>query len=412
MKYQRLPFRSNFLGALALLAVTGLISACGDAGFDGTPDGKLKDGRTESVYRPLNTCDPVVDCAADEACTQGGRCVNITGERDAAPVLQADIDELADPRGAGVPYTLPANAILRLDDADGDGTALHIRDKMIFDGQGSLLIVEDDAIGIRVAQPAEWTVLRNFKIQGTEPARENESIGVDARAHGIRLDNIQFARLGTGVRAHTTVDGEYANVNTQQWARLTLDEIYHYGLTLRAGDANAGLMTSIDIRDGAGIYDRSFLGNTHIGVNVKGSRNHSVTFASNAGRNSLFGAHIAEGDPAPQSASKHDLFVGGDAIARVEGSGDRIGSRASRVNFHDPDKNHESSDPGLAVRVPGGPNSAISWNHPAEGDRWYMRYWDHSSRLSWGISYRNTGTSPFFWTGARHSQGPGVMRYN
>lgn len=353
-----------------------------------------------------------MDCAADEACTQGGRCVNITGERDASTVLQADIDELSGPRGVGVPYKLPANAILRLDDADGDGTALHIRDKMIFDGQGSLLIVADNTIGIRVAQPAEWAMLRNFKIQGAEPARKNDSVAIDARAHGIRLDNIQIARVGTGVRAHTSVDGEYANVNTQQWARLTLDEIYHYGLTLRSGDANAGLISSVDIRGGAGIYDRSFLGNTHIGISAKDTKDHSVSFVSSAGRNSLFGAHIAQGDPAPQSASKHDLFVGGDAIGRVQGSGDRIGARASRVNFHDPDKNHEAKDPGLAIRVPGSPNAAISWNHAAEGERWFLRYWDHSSQRRWGISYRNTGTAPFFWTGSKHSRGPGVVQYN
>ena len=381
-----------------------LTSACGDAQFEGPPGESAGDNSIRTIDSALTICQGPSDCLSDEACTQGGHCVNITGERDATEAIQADLDSLAGAVGMGTPYRLPPNSVLQLNDRNGDGSALRVDQKVIFDGQGSSLKVADGIIGIRVGQPSEWSLFRDMRINPQNSSGTNETIGIDVRAHGVRLDNILFWRLGTGVRAYTYVGDEFANINSQQWSRLVFRSVHHYAIDVRGGDANAGLMTGLEVIGSAGIHDRSFLGNTYIAPTLEGTHTRSIDFASNAGRNLVLGAYVEEGDPLPQSASMHDLHVGGNAVSRVQGPGDRIGNHAAYIRFRDPES-------GMQTRIPGSPNAAMSWRHPQEDEWWFLRYWDHSSLLRWGISYRNTGTSPLFWTGAEHPSGPAQLEF-
>ena len=352
----------------------------------------------------LVTCRSKTHCESDEACSQGGYCVNITGERDATQAIQRDLNELRAAVGVGTPYTLPPNSILLLNDLDGNGVALEIDKQVIFDGAGSLLRIENDKIGVRVTQEADWSMIRDLRIDPQNPSSEHDGIGIDVRGHGIRLDNIFFWRLGTGIRAHTTVDDEFANVNSQQWSRLVFRSNHNYSIDVRGGDANAGLMSGIEIVGSAGIYDRSFLGNTYIAPTMEGTYEHSITLDSNAGRNLVLGAYVEEGDPNPKSDSMHDLHVGGNAIERVEGPGDRIGGRSARVHFKEPES-------GMAVRIPGSDHAAFAWKHPQEDAWWYLRYWGNESLLRWGFSHENSGVAPFYWTGGEHADGPAHVEF-
>lgn len=403
------------LGALVLASPLFMGAGCEQTG-QGQPTGSTlspyehnaspsanasADDEIAALSQGLTVCLDTTDCASDEACTQGGHCVNNTGERDASAIFQAEINALEPPRGIGVPYRLPPNGIYLLSDHDGDGVGLRLEDKAIFDGQGSRLLVEPDTIGIRVGQPSEWSMLRNFRIEGTS-AEANESVGIDVRAHGVRLENILFKHVGTGARSHTNIGPDYANVNSQQWYRLSFDGIFTKAIDFRGGDANAGLILGAHVKDGAGIYERSFLGNTYIAPWIENTHTHSLDFASNAGRNVAIGAYIDAPSPTPLSASMHDVFVGGNYIDRVEGPGDRIGTRSARLHFGDPES-------GLLVRIPGSPNAALAFRHPNEDEWWFLRYYDHISQLRWGFAYRNSGTAPFFWTGADHPDGPGLI---
>ncbi len=355
------------------------------------------------VSGELTVCSAQSDCQADEACTQGGHCVNVTGERDATEAIQADIDGLPEAVGMGVPYRLPANAVLKISDLNGDGSGLRIDQPMLFDGAGALLMVENGIIGVRVGQGADWASLSNFRVEPQDPEGAHAGVGVDVRGHGVRLDNLEIYRQGTGVRAFTYVGDEYANINSLQFGRLKMEEGYDYAMDIRGGDANAGLMRGVEVMGGAGIYERSFLGNTYIGATLKGTHTRSLEAGSNAGRNLLLGTYIEEGDPIPTSESMHDLHVGGNVITRVVGPGDRLGERWSRMRFA-----HENS--GMTGQVPGSDHSPIAWQHGQEGERWFLRYWTHPSLLRWGISFRNQGTGPLFWTGADHQEGPAVLQ--
>ena len=355
----------------------------------------------------LTVCHGDGDCASDEACTQGGHCVNITGDRDATEAIQADLDNLDPAVGIGTPYRLPTNAHLLLNDLNGDGIALTISDKIIFDGGGSLLEVENDVTGMQLTQDAEWSLVRDLRFDPQTPQSEHDGIAIDVRAHGVRLDNILFWRMGTGVRAHTTVDGEFANVNSQQWSRLVFRGVHNKATDLAGGDANAGVMLGLEVIGSAGIKDNSFLGNTYIGPTMEGTHTRSMDLESNAARNAVFGAYVELGDPDPTSASMHDLFVGGNAIDRLHGPGDRIGNLAARLRFESP-----GEGTGTQVRIPGHDDSPIGWRHPEEDEWWYLRYFDHPSMLGWGIAYQNSGTVPFFWTGGDHPDGPAHLEFD
>jgi hypothetical protein len=374
-------------------------TACGEA----LEEGPLLE-TPRYVSGGLTLCSADSECGSDEACTQGGHCVNVTGERDATEALQADLDALPPAVGLGVPYRLPDNAVLQINDLNNDGTGLRIEQRLLFDGRGALLKVQNGIIGIRVGQGADWASLRNFRIDPQTASAEHSGIGIDVRGHGVRLDNIYFWRMGTGVRAYTYVGDEFANINSQQWARLTFRNQYEYAIDIRGGDANAGLMSGIEVIGGAGIYERSFLGNTYIAPTMEGTHTRSLEAGSNAGRNLILGAYIEEGDPIPTSQSMHDLHVGGNAVSRVTGPGDRIGNHASRLRFTHPDS-------GMEVRIPGSDHAAMAWRHHQEGEWWFLRYWTHPTLLRWGISYRNQGTAPFYWTGAEHPQGPAKLQF-
>src|SRR6056297_1251464 len=104
----------------SLFVILFFVTACGDSSFDGS------DEPIRIASGALTTCQAASDCLSDEACTQGGHCVNITGERDATEAIQADLDALPEAVGMGTPYRLPANATLQINDIDGDGVGLRI----------------------------------------------------------------------------------------------------------------------------------------------------------------------------------------------------------------------------------------------------------------------------------------------
>lgn len=418
MKYNaRIVSPALFLGALLLASPLLTGAGCNNApqqgdlnstGFDAYQGSEQESAQQErdvsTLLQGLSVCSVNSDCASDEACTQGGHCVNNTGQRDATYIFQAEVNALEAAHGMGVPYRLPSNGVYLLTDLDNDGVALRLDDKIIFDGQGALLLVEPNTTAIRVGQPSEWSMVRNFRVEGLSDS-PNDSIGVDVRAHGVRLENITFQKVGIGARSRTYIGDEYANVNSQQWTRLSFYEIFEKAIDFRGGDANAGLILGAHVRDGAGIYERSFLGNTYIAPWIENTHSHSLDFASNAGRNVALGAYINDQGPAPQSASMHDIFVGGNYIDRIDGSGDRIGAQAARLHFADVDS-------GLRIRIPGSAHSALAWMHPQEEDWWFLRFFANPTQQRWGFSHRNTGVAPFFWTGGDHPDGPGIFLQN
>ncbi len=389
----------------AVMVLTGCGSEAGGLADDFDGNDNADGGDVAHHQDALTICQSDADCGSDEACTQGGHCVNITGSEDATSVLQAELDDLDEAVGMGVPYRLPDNAILQINDLDGDGIGLNVPTQVIFEGSGSVLDVENDVTGLRIDQDADFSMVRDLEIRPQDMSLDtpHDGIGVDIRAHGTRLDNLYIERMGTGIRAPTNADGEFSNVNKQQWSRIVLRLNHHAGAALSGADSNGGLMTGFEVRGGAGIDDNSFLGNTYVGNSFEGTDDLSLELGSNAGRHTVVGTYLELSDPDITGASNVDVFVGGNAIDRIDTSGDRVGMQSGRIRFEDP-----YSD-GVEVKIPGHDDSPIGFKHPDEDHWWYLRYFDNTGYKTWAFAYGNTGTVPFSWTAVTHPDGPALF---
>lgn len=344
-------------------------------------------------------CSLDSDCAGDEACTQGGRCINITGEVDASAVLQAELDELESAVGPGVPYKLPDNASLLLTDHDGDGVALRFETPVIFDGAGSLITVQNDIIGFQVAPTAARSSFRDMRFNPSQPSgqNDNDTIGIDVKAHGVRLDHIYFWYLGTGVRAYSELaDGSHLDLNNQQWSRLVFRGVKKYSTDLR-GEVSHGVMTGLESVGSAGFYDDSRYGNTYLAPTMEGTHTRSADYMSNESFHTVVGTYLEGGDPLPPTHSPNDLHVGGNSQSRVQGPAERVGGRHTMLTFRDPDS-------GMEVRLPGDGEAALSWRHPDEGDWWSLRYL--LNQYNWAFTHDPSGSSPLRWTSNEHPSGP------
>lgn len=394
--------RSCTLVAPLLTLIAALtLSACFNA--ERSPYNAHPTPPTSETGQALISCALNAPCPGNFVCTQGGHCVDPTGQVPATAALQADLDNLPAPVGLGTLYRLPPNARLRLDDTDGDGLALHVDSRIIIEGQGARLLVENDLIALRISEPAAWSSVRDLSFAPTIPSQPHDGIGLDVRAHGLRLDNLYFDRMGTGIRAHSIVDGQHANLNIQQWSRIVFYECHNYAMHLAGGDTNAGLFTGLEVRAGNGILDSSFLGNTYVSPTINSTTVDALTLDSTASSATVLGAYTEINAPPMQAHSFHDLHLGGNAIDRLISEGDRIGRHHASLRFRHPQT-------GLRVRIPGAPHAAIAFNHPLDGEWWYFRFFDELSRRMWGFSYRNTSTSAYRFTGHQHPQGPDLYQ--
>ncbi len=344
-----------------------------------------------------------------------GECVDPTGEHDAAPALARAVATLPrEPAGLGTPLALPEGAILRLDDADGDGVALRIDRRVILEARGAVLRVSGDFVGLRLTSRARHSTLRDLTVEGRGPARGG--VGVDVRTHGVRIDNLWVRRIETAIRAHSRLEDErscsadtdcacdgrcecleghcasYANANTQRWTNVLIVQC-GTGISVRGGDANASLIAGAEILGTPhAIVDDSFLGNVYVGPTLETAREQSIALLQEASYSTVVGAYI-ERNSARAIGPARGLFVGGNAVHFVEGNAERVGSQSARLTFWSPETN-------LRVTVPGSRDSVLAWRHPTEDVQWQLRSFGDGAQLRWGFSHRGAEDRTFFITDA------------
>lgn len=400
---------------LTLFATSSFVG-CGDPDFErpNEPDNPdfpdLEPDHPDPIVEPPSEpersielgggqCTMDANCAFDEACTQGGRCINITGVRDATAVLEADFGDLPAPVGTGVPYKLPDNARLLLTDLTGDGVALRIDSSLQLDGAGALILVQNDKVGFQITPAAQRTSIRDMRINPQNPSGPNAIVGIDVQAAGVRLDNIKFWQLGTGVRAYSSQGGVELDLNHQQWSRLVFRGVRLYSTDIR-GTVNHGVFSGLESVGSAGFYDGSTLGNTYLAPTMEGTNTRSIDYSSPESTHTIVGTYLEGGDPLPHTHSGHDLHIGGNSLSRILGPAERVGGHHGALTFRDPDT-------GLEVSIPGDGDSPLSWRHPQEGDWWSLRY--NRGQFRWGFTHDATGQSPLRWTSGEHPAGPAQL---
>lgn len=152
--------------------------------------------------------------------------------------------------------------------------------------------------------------LEGFWWQGTDatvPAFTMKRTAVlrDLRFFGLMLD---------GVQINATAAGSDPNENANGWLveNVMVVGAAQDGLSVFGADANAGRSIGFNAMNCGrhGLYDSSFLGNTHIGAHVAESGGASYK-TDNANANNLFlGCYAEGGQPAP-SFVRPTMVVGG-----------------------------------------------------------------------------------------------------
>lgn len=324
-----------------------------------------------------------------------GACIDPTGGRASSRVIQQALDALPEAVGLGAVLELPANAILRLDDPDGDGVALAIRGRVILEGRGARLDVPAGVTALRVLPGASWSSVRDLRIVG--PGRDSATVGVDVRGHGLRLDNLWLQGLGQAVQALTRIAGgacrsdddcpegacedeactSRVNVNSQQWGRVLIRNC-GAGVRLQGGDANGGLIEGLEVLGTpTAIQDSSMLGNVYVAPLVESGSEVSLDLRSRTQYSTVVGAYVERNSARIQTAAR-TLLVGGNAVSFMDGPGERVGFRASRLRFVDLESR-------LRIDIPGS-RGAITWRHPEDPSVWELRRLPGPSGPRWGFS--------------------------
>lgn len=383
-------------------------------------------------------CDDTTPCAPPFHCTRSwnrdiewqtsgtsfGHCVDPSGTWGASAAIQADLCTLPHPAdySTGVPYRLPPNGNLLIDDHDNDRVGVHVFRRTTIEGSGAVLSMDrsiDDAeeafVGIRFrtgaasfgeeyAGPtshASWSSFRDVTIRPSSNYSFNSMVGIRILSHGIRLDNVRVMSLGVGI----DVDGpeNVANSNSFSFSNLLLTGHYSYAAYIHGQDSSAGLLSGLEVMNGAGVRDSSYSGNTYIAATSEGNLTSStdlgvpLSFMMEDGAHStMIGTYVESSDPVPSMVNGAlPVWVGGTALTVLPPETQRVGRNHSRLVF---EHYAQPLNQGYRVTIPGNPSSstrgAIFFQRRDEAWGWRLS----APVVDWGFFPEGSGSfSPISW---------------
>ncbi len=413
-----------------LTGACGPVTAeCGDGELD--PGEWCDDGN--NISGDLCSCDCL--SGLDQSGTWEGEDAAGCSPRRIAntTLLQTYLDSLPVSAGAtsGTPVKLPPNATIRLCDHDGDGVVLHMRRRLLFDGQGTRLVIPGGAstgsqcqlsanplIGLRLEGDAATSHLENLVILTTAltptPATAApDMVAVDIRTSQVSIEGFSITNAGVAIRIDDPDGGGPINVNHTMVDRTRITTCGIAGIATSGGDSQAGAFTRNYITGcanpcgtAAGLDESSFLGNAYLANATEGNQVGIRLQDLNPANSSLFVGHYIESSDeldvdAPQTRSM--LIAGGNLAptfrartAMAGESADVVGAAGMsylRFGGIDEDSNH------LQLEIPAiGRHAALQFRFvpgsasPAEAIRWPTWYlgadsWDQSSPTRRGWSF-------------------------
>lgn len=225
---------------------------------------------------------------------------------------------------------------------------INLKKMVVLDGEGT---GEDGAAGTEWEFPndRDWIVVNrsNTLGNGIDPNPGPRADGSIIRGlllstatrgtagHGIRLRaraSIYDCRIDKAgqdaINIVASWNGDAATIgNANNWrvSRVRLTGPGRHGLFIQGGDANAGLADAVDVEwaGGWGVYDSSFLGNTHDGHHASGNTLGAYK-ADNPNAHCVFtGCYSEQGQPKSDFMVGRHLILGG-----THGAGCNVGDQS------------------------------------------------------------------------------------
>ncbi len=304
--------------------------------------------------------------------TSFGHCVDPTGQVAAAAAIQADLCTLPDAarRGKGVPYRLPPNGHLLIDDPDGDGYGLRVTRRVILEGAGVTLEVDTSEVNTAALQI--WTdqsespvtnaigsTVRDLSLYPSMTTSSNDTTGILVQAAQVGLQNIRVQHFGKCIFADGD-DDKNTNANHQFWSRLYIGNCWSEGIVMIGSDVQAGLIEQVFFSGGVGGHDNSTAGNTWIAPSTE-LANPTLRLVGNP-TSTVIGMEIEVGDPAPTGGT-NSTWIGGNAISKLDGNESRVGLGRSRLTFRNA-LSDQAGGVGGEINIPGqSPWSIFEFRH-------------------------------------------------
>jgi hypothetical protein len=417
-----------------------------EVGFDAELRSTYAPGRTwcTDAVAAATPCSTDADCGGLhcsrtfnpgiewQASSDFGHCLYLDGANSDSDAIQADLCTLPDPQrqGRGVPYRLPANAEILIDDPDGDGYGLVIDRRVIIEGQGSLMRVDTDPDRLPVTEAALWfyvdlagtttgltpfqhaqgSSLRDLTLFPTVPTSPvaDATTGILVQAPDLGLDNLRLQHFGRCIYADSRHGA--ANANWQYFTRMFLGNCDDASIEFDGSDSQESLVMGVRTQDGEGLVDRANAGTTWIAPAFENV--DSSYHALDAAASTIVGMAMEAGDPDPVTVVQN-TFVGGPVMNHLQGSETRVGPGRSRLTF-------SRGAGGTTVAVPGqSKHTALEWEHDEDcemsggtctsgAERWEIKFETDVHR--WEI--RQGVTRPYSWYGKGASGPPGGVLPN
>lgn len=177
---------------------------------------------------------------------------------------------------------------------------------------------------------ADGSIIRGLQL--TTPTRGTVGNGIRLRARAS-IYECNISNAGQDAISVTADSGGDATMmgNANDWlvCRVRLVGAARHGLYVQGGDTNAGLAIAVDASGcgGCGVYDSSFLGNTHIAHQTDSNVLGPYKTDNPNGRNVFVGCYSEGGQPA-SSFINPTLVLGGLHGAGITGNAQVIGGGA------------------------------------------------------------------------------------
>ena len=185
------------------------------------------------------------------------------------------------------------------------------------------------------------SLIRNLMLIGGYSSADADYHGIHLRARATIRDVYIEGFPGDGIYINASAGSggsTEGNANNTEVARVFIENCQS-GLYIEGLDANAGLFAAVNVRNcrAWGVWDSSFLGNTHIAHHVAGCASGPYKTDSHANKSVFVGCYSEGGQP-PASLFWPTLVVGGthgagfDSFESTRLLGDQIAANENLVS--------------------------------------------------------------------------------